>query len=164
MKNFSKFYHNFENIVMGVLLLCLVLLSFYQVGGRLFFNAGIKDGDTIVYHLVLWTGLWGAILATRDKQHINIDVISRFASVRNRFLIQSITNIFSAIICGILLWASILFIRDEIHYTQTTILNIRLWIYQLIIPYAFLITSVRFFIYSATDFLIFLSFPRKDRS
>lgn len=146
---------------MVVLLLLLLLLSFYQVGGRLFFNTGFKDGDTIVYHLVLWTGLWGAILATRDKQHITIDVISRLTSKHNQLLIQGITNLFSAIICGIITWAAILFIRDEIQYTQTKVLYLPLWLYQLIIPYTFLVISIRFFKNSTKDFL---AFSRKDRS
>lgn len=106
---------------MGVLLLCLVLLSFYQVGGRLLPSMPVSRMGIPSFTIWFYGQGYGApILATSDEQHLNIDVISRFASVSNRFLIQSITNIFLAIICGILLWASILFIRDEIHSTPTT--------------------------------------------
>jgi TRAP-type C4-dicarboxylate transport system permease small subunit len=162
LKTVIAFYHSFENAVMVALMALLTVLSFYQVGGRLFFSTGIASGDTIIYHLVLWTGLWGAILATREKQHITIDVVNRLVSDRYSFLIQTITNLFSAVICGLLTWASVLFIRDEIRFTDTTILTIPLWYYQLIIPYTFMVIGLRFLIHSGRDFLDFRSSPEKD--
>ncbi len=133
---------------MIVLLGLLLILSFSQVAGRLFFNIGFKEGDSLIYHLVLWSGLWGAILATRYKEHISIDVVSRFTSGRLKHGIQAMTNLFSAAVCGVLLYASIRFIRDEFMFNDTAIAGLPLWIYQLIIPFAFLSMGLRFLLYS----------------
>ncbi|MBN1878687.1 TRAP transporter small permease [bacterium] len=151
MKTLTRIYQWFENSVMVLLLAALLLLCFGQVGGRLLANSGFESGDEIIYHLVLWTGLWGAILATRQKEHITIDIVSRFVSGRKRHLIQAITNAFSAGICSILLYASIHFIRDEMIYNDRRIIGLPLWIWQIIIPYAFTTMSLRFLIHTAQD-------------
>ena len=156
MKKLIRMYCFAEDAVMVILLGALLLMSFGQVGGRLFLNMGFQSGDAVIYHLVLWTGLWGAMLATRQQEHITIDIISRFASRRYRTLIQMITNLFSGVICSILVHASIRFIHDEMTSIDTEILQIPLWVYQVVIPYALTVMSIRFFWFSVMDFLQFI--------
>lgn len=156
MRKLIRIYCFAEDAVMVILLGALLLMSFGQVGGRLLLNMGFQSGDAIIYHLVLWTGLWGALLATRQQEHITIDIVSRFASLRYRTLIRIITNLFSGVICSILVHASIRFIHDEMTHIDTEILHIPLWVYELIIPYAFAVMSIRFFWFSIMEILLFI--------
>jgi len=98
------YYRNFENAVVYTLLSLLILLSFAQVGGRLLFNTGFSDADPIICHLVLWLGLLGAVLATREKQHITIDIVSRFVTGKKLYAIQIITGLFTTCVCSSLTW------------------------------------------------------------
>ncbi|MCD4653999.1 TRAP transporter small permease, partial [bacterium] len=144
MKQIIVFYRQFENFILYFLLTLLILLSFAQVAGRLFFNIGFPDADPVICHLVLWLGMVGAVLATREKEHITIDVVSRFVSGRLLCIIQVITGLFTSAVCGFLTWIAVRFIRDEIQYCTMEIIGLPLWVFQLIIPVSFGLMSIRF--------------------
>lgn len=122
----------------------LVLLSFAQFAGRLLFSAGIPDADPIIYHLVMLLGLTGAVIASREHEHITIDIVSKFVTGRLKYIIAVLTGIFATGVCGILTWVAIRFVRDEIEFNDTAIHGVPIWVIQLSIPIAFALMSGRF--------------------
>jgi len=151
ISNGLKILHRIENGIICILLGVLILFSFFQIAGRLLFGLGLSWADPVIYHLVLWTGLAGAAIATREKEHINIDIITRFLAPRLRHLVQFFTNIFSAVICIVLMDAGRRFVVDETLYGSPIVQGVPTWMFQVIIPLAFGIIAVRFLAHSILD-------------
>ncbi len=146
IKQILRIIHRVEDSILCLLLGSMVLLAFMQISGRLFLKTGFSWADPIIYHLILWVGLVGAGIATREKEHINIDIVNRFLNPRQKMIVQVITNLFSSVICGILFWAAVTFVRDE-HEMGTQILGkVPSWIFQIILPAAFFVIALRFLI------------------
>jgi len=153
VKKISAIYNQLENFIVYALLTILILLSFAQVAGRLLFNKGLPDADPIIYHLVLWLALLGAVLATREKQHITIDIVSRFVSGSFLNIIQLITGVFTSGVCGILAFIAIRFLKDEMKYNSMKIIGLPIWVFQIIIPLSFALMCIRFSINTSEIFL-----------
>jgi TRAP-type C4-dicarboxylate transport system permease small subunit len=133
-----------ENVVLIFLLSALILLAFFEIPLSSFFP--LESVDTLLRHLVLWVGFFGATLATRENRHINIDVISRYLKGRLKLTSAVLTNLFSALICAILTHAAILVIQDAREFGETITIFTQLptWVLQLIFVIGFGIMTFRF--------------------
>ena len=74
-----------ENALLVALLSAMIALAAYQVVARNFFDTGILWGDALVRVLVLWVTFIGATIASRQDEHIRIDLLTRFIGERHRF-------------------------------------------------------------------------------
>ena len=70
--------YRIEDGILVALLALMIALAAVQIFLRNFFGAGIIWGDVLVRVLVLWIGLIGAMIATRQNKHISIDLVARF--------------------------------------------------------------------------------------
>lgn len=137
-------FDNLDYLVLVFLFTIMVGLAFLQIVLRIFFATGILWGDPLLRHLLLWVALLGAIMATKEGKHINIDVISRLLTDRGKAAIQSLTDLFSAGICILLIEASLKFMRDEFQAGTAAFLTIPVWIVAIIFPVAFGLIASRF--------------------
>lgn len=133
-----------ENGLLIFLLSAMILFAFFEIPLSRFF--ALESVDTLLRHLVLWVGFFGATLATRENRHINIDVISRYLKGRVKFTSNVLTNLFAAVICAILTHAAILVIQDAREFGETITIFIQLptWGLQLIFVFGFGIMTFRF--------------------
>ena len=72
-----------ESGLLVLLLSTMILLAAYQVVARNFFDTGILWGDALVRVLVLWVTFIGATIASRNDEHIRIDLLTRFTGERS---------------------------------------------------------------------------------
>ena len=70
--------HRIEDLLLVGLLLSMISIAFTQIVLRNGFDGGIAWADSLLRIMVLWIALIGALVASRDQRHINIDLISRF--------------------------------------------------------------------------------------
>ncbi|MDW7772296.1 MAG: TRAP transporter small permease [Desulfobulbaceae bacterium] len=139
-------------------LLCLLLaamigLACIQIFLRTFFSGGFLWADPLLRYLVLWSGMLGAVVATREGRHISIDVVTYLAPERLRKWISLIVNLFSCAVAGILTLAAITFVGNELQYSNGVLLHIPFWAWNLIFPAAFGLITLHFFIALLTDIL-----------
>lgn len=131
-----------------LLSLCLGLMVFmvlFQIILRNFFSSGIVGGDTIVRHMLLWVGFLGAGLATRGGVHIRIDIASKVLNPKGIKIAQVLTDIFSVIICSLLVYASYGFVKIAYESSDTLLfMDIPIWMMESIIPIGFLVMTLRF--------------------
>jgi C4-dicarboxylate transporter DctQ subunit len=137
-------FDKLEYVVLVFLLTIMVGLAFLQIFLRIFFATGILWGDPFLRHLVLWIALLGAVTATKEGKHINIDVISRVLPDRGKVAIRALTDLFSTFICLLLIQASLKFIRDESQAGTLAFLSIPTWAVAVIFPVAFGLIALRF--------------------
>jgi TRAP-type C4-dicarboxylate transport system permease small subunit len=135
-----------EKFTLCVMLSVMILMAFIQIILRNVFSSGIAWGDPLVRYLVLWVGFIGASLATREGKHITIELVSRWLSERGNRYVQAICNLISALICALMVFAGLTFISNEAQMGGTAFLQIPLWIPQIIIPVAFAMMTLRFFL------------------
>ena len=154
MKNkiINLLYKIEDGILIGVLL-SMLLMAVLQIFLRNFFSSGILWGDAMVRILVLWVGLLGAMIATRNNNHINIDIISRFLPKNLKNISQFIVQVFAAFVCAVMTWLSFRFILMEMEYETNAFASVPAWICESIIPFAFAVICIRYAILSITSFL-----------
>lgn len=137
-----------ETFFLLFFLLTAVLLASTQILLRNFFDSGIAWADSALRMLVLWIGMIGAMFASRNKKHIRIDVLSHYLPHKLRDEIWRITEIITAIVCGIVAYYSIEFIKYEYEDGMIAFANVPVWLCETIIPIAFIVMSLRYFIYA----------------
>jgi len=140
-----------ESGLMTTLLVSMILMAFGQIVLRNIFEFSILWADPFLRHLVLWTGMLGAAMATRDGRHIKIDILPQLLPPRGRAILAVLTNLISAVVCAVLVQAAIRFVRDEMEFGGPVFLEIPAWIVQLILPIAFTIITIRFLILTVTS-------------
>ena len=79
LKGVAAFLNRLEDAFLVSILTAMLVLASAQILARNFFQAGILWGDILVWVMVLWVGLVGAMVAARRNQHISIDIVSLVA-------------------------------------------------------------------------------------
>lgn len=144
IKKLNDLISRIETYLLVFVVLVMVAMAFLQVVLRNVFDEGILWGDIFLRHLVLWVGFIGASLATQEEKHINVDVFTRFAKGRSKFIFKGIIYLFSAFVCWLLLDASWQFVLEEIEYKTMLFAEIPSWYMQIIIPVGFGLMTFRF--------------------
>jgi C4-dicarboxylate transporter DctQ subunit len=122
----------------------MILIAFLQIILRNFFFTGLDWGDSLLRNLVLWIGFIGATLATREGKHINIDVVSRWLPALGKNAVTLMTHLFSFLICCLLTYAALKFIKNEAQMGSKTFLNLPAWVPEMILPMTFSLMTFRF--------------------
>jgi TRAP-type C4-dicarboxylate transport system permease small subunit len=138
LKGGLRLLDKLEYLVLGFLFAIMVGLAFLQIVLRIFLDTGILWGDPLLRHLVLWVGLLGATMATKEGKHINIDVISRLLPDKGKVAIQALTDLF------LLVEASLKFIKGEFQAVSFGLLEVPIWTVGVIFPVAFGLIALRF--------------------
>ncbi len=142
-----------EDGILISLLLLMIIMAVLQIFLRNMFDSGIIWGDSLVRVLVLWIGLMGAMVASRDYRHISIDVLSRYLPESIKKMTTLIISIFTTFVCGIMAYYSFLFVIMEKEDGLIAFANIPAWVCESIIPISFTIISLRYFLYSCTNLI-----------
>jgi TRAP-type C4-dicarboxylate transport system permease small subunit len=120
----------------------MMSLAGIQVFLRYFFNSSLLWGDIAARNLVIWVGILGAVLATRENKHFHIDLLTRFLGKRYQLWFQSFSNLFASVICFFLGQASVTFLELDIQ--GRTFLDLPLYYVEIIIPAGFYLMMVQF--------------------
>ncbi len=115
-----------------------------QIVLRNLFDSGIVWGDVLVRILVLWIGLFGAMIASRTGNHVHIDLITRWIPEHFRYIVNGLTELVTAVICGVTAYYSIRFVHTEILYGGSAFAGIPVWICESVIPLAFIVMGLRY--------------------
>lgn len=153
LQKLDQLLRRLENAALTILLGGMILLAVSQIALRNFADTGFQWADPLLRILVLWLGLVGAVAATRDGRHINIDILSKYASGRWKAAAHVLTDSFSAVICALVGWFSFDFVVGEAGFGLTGAGNVPIWVYQSIIPAAFVLIAIRFGAHAIMHFL-----------
>lgn len=144
---FSGVDRTFAAIVKALLitiLLAMVAFVVLQVILRNIFDSGISWADVAARHMVLWITFLGAMLATRSRQHISIDALTRAIPKKAR---NSVRIVLDALACAISLFlakAALAFVILEKAMGVELFIGIPTWIAECIIPFGFAMIAVEY--------------------
>lgn len=152
---FQVWLYRIEDALLVSLLLVMILLAACQIFLRNILDGGLVWADALVRILVLWIGLVGAMAASRKGDHIKIDLISKYLKTHYSWMIKSLTDCFTAVVCSIVLFYSIKLVRFEYIDAHIAFGIIPVWICQAIIPFAFLVMALRYGIGAVSNLIVY---------
>jgi TRAP-type C4-dicarboxylate transport system permease small subunit len=157
--------HLFEDSLLVALLLAMVVLASGQIVLRNLLETGFSWIDPLLRLLVLWTGMIGATVASRDNRHIRIDLFSRLLSARLHLYIQVVVGLFTTTVCAIIAWKGAVWVRMDYLDGLTGFEGLPAWLLEVIIPLAFGLIALRYLVHSV-DWLrqaLSVQLPQDDR-
>jgi len=148
MQIWVKRFHRVEDALLALLLTTMIVLASTQILLRNFFDSGFVWIDPILRVMVLWLGLIGATVATRNNKHIRIDLLSRYFDRNTHRLIQSVVGQVSAWTCLVVAWFGFNWIYLDYQDAMTSFAGIPAWMLEVIIPVAFTLIGMRYLVMS----------------
>jgi TRAP-type C4-dicarboxylate transport system permease small subunit len=140
-----------EDAVLVLMLTSMILLAAGQIVLRNFFGIGFIWSDEALRLMVLWLAVAGAVAASRNDKHINIDVLDRFLRGRWKAAKDLVVHGFTAVVCGIVTWQSILFVRTSHEFGDVLLGGIPAWLLQIVLPVGFGLISYRYGLFLLRD-------------
>jgi len=145
-----------EDTLLAVLLGAMVVLASLQIALRSFFDAGLGWGDPLLRAGVLWIGLLGALAASRDGRHIQIDVLSHLLPERWLAGVRVATSGVTIAVCALIAWHASRFLASEIEFGSEAFSGIPAWTLEIVIPVSFAAIALRYLRLAATDLRVVL--------
>lgn len=138
----------FESFLLVSTFLMVLLIAVTQILLRNVFDTGIIWADTFLRISVLWLGMIGALVASRNNNHISMNLGQKYLSKKNLIIVKIIIYFFTASICFIITWFGINLVQMEYEEAGLAFSNIPIWLTVSIIPIAFSIMGLRYLIFS----------------
>ena len=144
MQPVLRVIHRAEDGFLIAALLSMLAMALVQILLRNFFDSGLLWAESALRILVLWVAMLGAMVATRESNHIAIDLVTRFLPDHLKKFAVLVSYLFSAFICGLVAYHSIELIRFEYEDQTIAFANVPVWVCQSIIPFGFGVMATRF--------------------
>ncbi len=137
-----------ESALLVAILAAMMLLAAWQVIARNFFDTGLLWGDALVRVLVLWGAMVGAMVASRNDEHIRIDLVSRFAGEAWRPLLQRFACAFTCAVLAAFAWFSFKFVRFEYLDGVIAFAAVPAWACEAILPIGAGVMCLRYLLHT----------------
>lgn len=133
-----------EDVALTVLLGGLVLLASAQILLRNVFDTGFVWTGELLKLMVLWLAMLGAVAASRDDEHIRIDVISRYLPDRWRAGTRAVADLFTAAVCALIAWYAYEYVLLIAEFEETVLIDTPAWIVQSVLPFSLAVLAYRY--------------------
>jgi len=135
-----------EDNLLVLLLVAMIVLAFVQILLRNLFSVGLVWIEPLVRQMLLWVALLGALVATREHNHITVDALSRFLTGRPRSAVGFFCDTFATVVCSLLTYATFQVFLQEFRDPKLgqIVTGLPVWASLATLPTAFSIMAVRF--------------------
>ena len=133
----------FEDGLLVLLIASLLVLSCSQIVLRNLFDDGITWIDPASRILVLWLALVAAGIATRERQHLSIDITQAFSAAL-LYVTDRLVSLVAAVVCSVVTYFSIELIQYEYEDGMIAFEGVPVWLTETIIPISFGLMALRF--------------------
>ena len=148
--------HKIEDWLLILFTSFIVVFSALQIVLRNLFDSGITWISPLLGVLVFWIGMLGALVATRDRSHIKINVLSVYLSEKLKIVAQVIVNLFSGGICLVLAFYGLEFLKLDFDSPAKAFANVPVWVAEVIMPATFALMGIRFLAYAIMHGVAFI--------
>jgi C4-dicarboxylate transporter, DctQ subunit len=139
-----------ETLLLVIIVLSLILIAVTQVLLRNVFSGGLLWTDAYTRISVLWIAMLGAMLASRQQNHIAIDVAVQLLPAGWQKLAKRLNHGMTGLICFAAAWFSGDFLLQEYSYADKAFAEIPNWLCEAIIPFTFTVIALRYSIAALT--------------
>ena len=95
-----------------------------------------------VRYIVIWLAFLGAAAASREKQHIVIEILPKILPPVPKRILEIFAIIVSTVISSLLAWVAFRFLLNERTLGTEGVLGMPAWWLETIIPIGFLLITV----------------------
>lgn len=155
-KETGRILQRLEEGFLCLLLMTMMLLAFAQIVMRSFFSGGFLWADSFLRYLVIWSGMFGAALATRKGKHIALDIVTYLVPKWLQPWLKCFIDFFSFLVALVLAYAAVIFVRNEAEFGASILLAVPVWCWNLVFPLAFSLIALRFLSSAVADLLVLL--------
>lgn len=147
-----------ENAALVTLFATMMLLAVGQIVLREVFATGVIWIEGLIRIIVLWLAMVGSIAASRDDRHIRIDALSHVLPKGVARATRVLVDAFAAAVCALLAWHTWQYLKLEIEWQETVLLDTPAWLAHFIVPLAFALVAWRFAVLVAIGIFV----PQQD--
>jgi len=133
--------NSIEDIFCITALVLLAVFPILESVARLF-STGVPASSGIIVHLLLFTGLLGGMICTRNESHLAISFVQYIPDGKIKNGLNITSNLISSFVAIILAWSSISFINTVL--VESRIGFVSNHVLALIMPIAFGVIAIRF--------------------
>ena len=144
--------HRLEDLVLAFVLTGMILLASGQILLRNLLDTGLVWADPGLRVAVLWLAMLGAMVATRERNHIHMDLLSRHLPEGTLPFTRLVTDLFSALVCGLVAWHAARFVYLEWQDGVLLFAGLPAWVAEAILPFGFAVMALRFLLRAVADF------------
>ncbi|GAB4309846.1 MAG: hypothetical protein Kow0090_23290 [Myxococcota bacterium] len=156
IRKLDKFIAGIEGWIVISILGLLTLFSALDVAMGVF-GSGLGWINRFFGYAMLWLALSGASLATHEQRHINIDIFSRILPLKAKQAILFIIHLLGVWICFVFAREAFEYILEVESPAGEKLFSVGFdiynWMLYVVIPAAFMMMTLRFFIAALNDFL-----------
>lgn len=131
-----------ENTVLAVLALGLLLAAAFQIAFR-FTGGGPVWLDPLMRTMTLWLALFGALVATRERRQLHIDLLAQRLAGWWGKSARLLVAIFTSIVCALLAWHSLTLVAMERDGGGTVFGGVPNWLALSVLPLVFGLMALR---------------------
>jgi TRAP-type C4-dicarboxylate transport system permease small subunit len=136
-----------EDALLVILLTAMVALAGAQIVLRNLFDSSLVWADPLLRVSVLWVGMIGAMVATRNDKQISVDLVSRLVPPHWRARIRVLTDFFTAAVAAVVAWSAYRLMMEDRAMGGMTIGPIPVWVCEAVLPLAFAVISFRYLLF-----------------
>ena len=148
MSAWQQRIHRAEDALLVGLLTTMIVLAAVQILLRNLFDSGFVWIDPALRVLVLWLGLVGATVATRNNKHIIIDLLTRYLEGRWQYLLQAVVEQISAWTCLVIAVHGFDWVRLDFIDGLVAFAGIPAWLLEVVVPLSFALIGLRYLLMS----------------
>lgn len=146
MTKLLRMIHRFEDSLLVLALISMLAMALTQIVLRNFFDSGFLWAESFLRILVLWVAMLGAMVATRERNHISIDLLSRILPPNIYSPLKNLATLFAVAVCATAAWYSLEYVGYEYEDETIAFAEVPVWVCQSILPVGFAVMALRFLI------------------
>ena len=139
-----RWLHRLEDALIVIVLLGMVVLAVTQILLRNLNGTSLMWVDPLLQNGVLWIGMLGAMIASRNDSHIRIDLASHYLSPVWQRGFSVLVDLFTSAVCAVVAWFSLATVREEATLGLKAFASVPSWWLQGIIPLGFALIALRY--------------------
>ncbi len=122
----------------------MIVLAVTQIVLRNVLGGGLVWADPLLRLAVLWLGMAGAALASREGRHIAIDTLPRLLPPRARAGVRLVTDLFTAAVAALLARHATRLVLADRAADATAFSGVPAWLAEAVLPVAFAVVAWRY--------------------
>lgn len=136
-----------ESGILVALLATMIGVAAYQVVARNLFDTGLLWGDGLVRVLVLWLTLLGGMVASRNDEHIRMDLVARFLRAGWKRGVRRLTSAFTAGVCALFAYHSARFVWIDYQDGVLAFAAVPAWVCEAVMPVGAGVMAMRYLLH-----------------
>lgn len=144
-RSLDNFFTKLEKFILVIGVIVMTLVIFFDFLFRELFDGGFIWAKELAAFLMVWVGFLGASLATKENKHLIVGIPEKLFPKKVLPYVSLFVNVIVFAVTIFIAYLGFKYVSETREFGETSlVLNIPLWIVQIIIPVSLVIIAFRF--------------------